>query len=285
VECFFSFLVFLVLFLIVTGSAARAQTRRARRRRAYQQLARGFAGAYLPGGVFGRASAMLRYGDTRAWVREASGRGPLSGRCTEIAIDWPHGALRCEIMPKTRGIAPTVHWGWGEISTGDREFDSRYLVRGRDPEEVREIFREGVRWNIEKLRSLFDDDSVYILIQRARILVQKPKPLRRYEDLHEFTRCALDLFDQAMLTRANGIEFVAEDEVQPLGEVICKVCGERIVDEMVFCRRCKTPHHADCWHFAGACSVYGCGETQYLTPQPAQGSVAARAELKKSKPR
>jgi hypothetical protein len=73
-----------------------------------------------------------------------------------------------------------------------------------------------------------------------------------------------------MLTRASGIEFMAEDVVQPLGEVICKVCGDNIVSEMVFCRRCKTPHHADCWHFTGACSVYGCGETQYLVPQRAQ---------------
>jgi hypothetical protein len=193
--------------------------------------------------------------------------------------------LRCEILPRTRGSVPTAHWGWSEIATGDREFDRRYLVRGRDAEEIRELFREGVRWNVERLRSLFNDDSVYILIQRARILIQKPRPLRRYEELHDFTRYAFELFDQVMLTRANGIEFLAEDEVQPLGEVTCKVCGERIVDEMVFCRRCKTPHHADCWHFAGACSVYGCGETQYQTPQPAQGSAESPGELKRSKPR
>lgn len=40
----------------------------------------------------------------------------------------------------------------------------------------------------------------------------------------------------------------------------CGVCGETVGNNGVEnCGRCDTPHHADCWQFAGQCSVYACG--------------------------
>jgi hypothetical protein len=155
------------------------------------------------------------------------------------------------------------------VSLDDETFDRHLQLYGYDENEVREFFCEGVRWQIEKLRATFDDGLLYVLIQRGRILVQKPHILLRYDTLLNFIEAAFDLYDQAMLTRASGIEFLAREEAQPLENVVCKVCGDDINGDMIFCRRCKTPHHADCWHFNGACSVYGCGETVYLTPQPA----------------
>jgi hypothetical protein len=56
--------------------------------------------------------------------------------------------------------------------------------------------------------------------------------------------------------------------------VICKVCGDEIHEQMVVCRRCKTPHHLDCWQYTGSCSVFGCRETKYL--QPAVGEPLSR---------
>ena len=45
-----------------------------------------------------------------------------------------------------------------------------------------------------------------------------------------------------------------------------KYYGETITGDAVLCRRCKTPHHQDCWQYYGACSTYGCRETRYLRP-------------------
>ena len=39
----------------------------------------------------------------------------------------------------------------------------------------------------------------------------------------------------------------------------CQICGEELGDQLVWCARCKTPHHADCWRYTGVCSTYGCG--------------------------
>ncbi len=39
---------------------------------------------------------------------------------------------------------------------------------------------------------------------------------------------------------------------------LCQVCGEPILGGGVRCVRCDTPHHADCWAYAGGCSTFGC---------------------------
>lgn len=38
----------------------------------------------------------------------------------------------------------------------------------------------------------------------------------------------------------------------------CRVCGTELVDGLVTCERCQTPHHKDCWEYWGRCATYGC---------------------------
>lgn len=39
----------------------------------------------------------------------------------------------------------------------------------------------------------------------------------------------------------------------------CQICGKELEGQLVWCTRCKTPHHADCWSYTEVCSTYGCG--------------------------
>jgi RING finger family protein len=48
--------------------------------------------------------------------------------------------------------------------------------------------------------------------------------------------------------------------VQPGRGALCRVCGTALAGEVVQCRSCRTPHHDDCWTYAGRCSTYACGE-------------------------
>lgn len=52
--------------------------------------------------------------------------------------------------------------------------------------------------------------------------------------------------------------FVVETQTSSVGQ--CQICGAALEGVLVRCARCSTPHHADCWTYAGACSTYGCGE-------------------------
>lgn len=45
--------------------------------------------------------------------------------------------------------------------------------------------------------------------------------------------------------------------------IICKICGGKVGNEVACCARCFTPHHFDCWSFAGQCSIYACGGKEH----------------------
>ena len=87
-----------------------------------------------------------------------------------------------------------------------------------------------------------------------------------HEPLQELVRCGLAIYDQLRLNEAEGIDFLDEPEVQPLESVRCRICGDEIHSDLVFCRHCKTPHHLECWQYNGQCSTYACGETRFVAP-------------------
>jgi hypothetical protein len=43
----------------------------------------------------------------------------------------------------------------------------------------------------------------------------------------------------------------------------CLVCGGPLRENVVHCRRCRTPHHEECWRYFGSCSTYGCREERF----------------------
>ncbi len=66
------------------------------------------------------------------------------------------------------------------------------------------------------------------------------------------------LVASAVKTEKQEFHVIAH-EVQPQG-LVCQVCGEGVGErEIVKCEKCETPHHRDCWDYAGQCSTFGCG--------------------------
>jgi hypothetical protein len=43
----------------------------------------------------------------------------------------------------------------------------------------------------------------------------------------------------------------------------CQVCLEKMVSRVVYCAKCRTPHHEECWSYMGMCSTYGCREIRF----------------------
>ncbi|MBI4865452.1 MAG: hypothetical protein HY816_00730 [Candidatus Wallbacteria bacterium] len=41
-------------------------------------------------------------------------------------------------------------------------------------------------------------------------------------------------------------------------QAACPVCGEPAEGEVRTCEKCGTPHHRDCWDYAGRCALYAC---------------------------
>jgi hypothetical protein len=115
-----------------------------------------------------------------------------------------------------------------------------------------------------------------VSVGHGTLLVKKLSLIKDYYRLQQYVQLAIDLYDQAVLTLGQGIEFVEQPEPPKATEVICQICGEPVTSDMVLCRRCKTPHHRDCWQYYGACSTYGCRETRWVAPKPKGGTKRPR---------
>jgi len=45
-----------------------------------------------------------------------------------------------------------------------------------------------------------------------------------------------------------------------IAQPICQICGDTIAaKDIVYCQKCMTPHHVDCWAYTNVCSTFACG--------------------------
>ncbi|MHB0955622.1 MAG: RING finger protein [Pirellulaceae bacterium] len=266
-ECVLLLFLFLILSLLASGIGARLAT--LGQGNAYESLVRRFGGTYQGGRLLRRRNVRFRYGQT--WVLVTPGARRGRHRSTQVMIRWPDSRLELRLESRTTAQSPATASDPHRVSLGDAEFDRRYRVTGPHADEIRQWLSDGVRWQVNKISRSVHPSPIRISIRHGRLLVEQLMHIKRPEELHEFTQQCLELYDQAMLTRSEGIEFVGDaHEAIPVENPICQVCGEPITSDMVFCRRCLTPHHLDCWQYNGLCSTYGCRETRFQIPTVAQ---------------
>ncbi|MFO7901396.1 MAG: RING finger protein [Planctomycetota bacterium] len=263
-ECFLALIIFLFIAVLASGVGSRGAHRG---NRAYVALTERFGGTYQAGGVFRPPTVRFRHGQT--WVAVHPGPRRADSRTTQVRLEWPDHETELRVGT---ALDSSVSAASGQdILVGDDEFDRHYHVNGYPESQVKRLLSDGVRWQLNRLRQGFECPGVGVFVHRGRMIVEKPMLFRRGEDLEEFTQFCLELFDQAMLTRCDGIQFMdSNQEAQLIESPICQICREEITTNMVFCRRCRTPHHLECWQYTGRCSVYGCRETRYLVPAVAR---------------
>jgi hypothetical protein len=269
-ECLAVFLVAVILIGVTMTLASQAQSGADRWRRAFQLLARKYGGRHVSGGWLGRQSVHFRHGGTTVQVDQFSAGRPKR-RYLQVHIGFPDPQLRCEAFPRRPGLRENPFRGMNDVATGAGSFDSEYIVRGESSEEVRRFFSDGVQLQMNRIRYVLGNDDVYVSAQRGRLLVKKEFPRHGgVEHIEDLVDWSLELYDQAMLTRSGSIEFVHRQTLETIDQCVCKVCGDELRDDVVLCRRCKTPHHRDCWLYYGACSTYGCREPEFMVPRIAR---------------
>jgi len=261
VECFVALLILVFVTVLVTGFGLGRIS--SGPNHAYAALASRFGGVYQAGNLFRRPAVRFRYGQT--WVTIASGCERGQSPLTRARIGWP--LAETELRVVAAGNGPGTSADALDLVVGDEQFDRLYHVQGRGEADARRLLSDGVRWQLDRLRQSFECPELSVCISRGYLTVEKPMRFRRAEDLEQFTQCCLELFDQAMLTCCEGIAFLDSGrEAQVIESPVCPVCGEEIDSDMVFCCRCRTPHHLDCWKYTRRCSTYGCRETRYMVP-------------------
>lgn len=269
-ECVGLGLVILVAAVLVTVYlSVRAQSRMDVWNQAFAWVSRRFGGQLSLGGWFHQPQWRLQYGET--FVRLTTytvGRGGGSTRMVELIAQFPDSRCRLEVFPRSADTSllslpidlPPV------LLAGD-DFASAWTILASDKEQARVLLSQQVRFHLHQLRRTPEWSDVSLSIRTGWLVVRRRWTSTRPADVETFVELALGLVDQIQLTRTVGIDFVEEGQVKVIDDARCLVCGEGLVIDLVYCRRCKTPHHRECWDYSGGCSTYGCRETQFLVPQ------------------
>jgi hypothetical protein len=61
-------------------------------------------------------------------------------------------------------------------------------------------------------------------------------------------------------TSCNSNKAQVDSSLVVQGDSACPVCACSIAHDeaQVACEHCSTPHHDDCWEYAGGCAIFGC---------------------------
>lgn len=293
--CLVAFVVFLVYVISAAVQSARTSATAdedvRRRHRVYNQQAdrqhfvrqRGREGfqsvrasfralAVMRGGEFhdygfhGMPKVTFEHRTGRALMTIFEGGGERSEFYTQLTIMMPSGwDNRIEIYRQLFSDEEIALKGIQDIQIGDEEFDPRYIIKADDAAVATQFFTAGVKDAINQIRYMGDRDYVLVSINRERMMIRKAPLLESTDHLRQFVNAGCALYDQIELLsqKALGIELTDADPDEP---PTCQVCGSAVDGEQnrVFCRRCRTPHHLDCWEFNKMCSTFACGESVFV---------------------
>ncbi len=242
---------------------------------AFQAVAQRYGGWYSPAGVFRRPAATFTYKEAQCHVRCRIRRGRPVGAETEFSIQWPSRRMRLVVVRNFKSLRRHRWLRRGQThATGDPNFDEQFETICTKAATADKLLSSGVCWQIQQLAAFQGDDAVFVSINRGWLTVVKPGYTKRLDALDDLVRLCLELYDQLMLTRSEGIEFTQDNVVAAVEMIQCPVCSNDVEGQMVICVRCKTPHCLDCWQYNGACGMFACGETRYMAISSATPSNA-----------
>jgi hypothetical protein len=283
-ECFFLFLMLLIAGALLAGFGSWRTAGHSRRWACYRELAERFHGTLTETGWRGWPRVVFSYRAVPVTV-EALARGPRDGGrgpAVRVRVPWRQGDWQVEICHPPRATPPrgARSGAWQPLQLAGDAVPWRCSAWRTDAAAAGRLLNDVVRWNLERLRSQPAVSPLSVRFGHGELEVYKRLEVRNGAELISLVETLLDLHDQALLTQTQDITFLEQDAAQVLEQPVCRVCGEAIREELVFCRRCKTPHHRDCWLYVGRCSVFGCGESQFREPQVARrlpGETGTRA--------
>ena len=93
----------------------------------------------------------------------------------------------------------------------------------------------------------------FLIRGKAKVRILYGRPAEELEWAARFLRVALKHRPEEA-EAAMSVDAAAGD---------CQVCSEKMESRVVFCGKCRTPHHEECWSYVGQCSTYGCREIRF----------------------
>ena len=254
-----------IIFALVLGIIS-STSRSKRLREAYSRVAEHYGGTLEPGGMFTRPKFHYKHEGASVTIDVYSTGGEHPKYYTQAHFRGTLPSTRCEVYPERMWQRLGKLIGMEDIQIGSAVFDDEYVIKGSDPAQIKELLNPAVQEQINRLRRFLGNDNIYVSFNSNKLLVKKLSYIRDYAMLMRFTQLASALYDLSVSLPEGALTILKQSEPSE-EEALCQICGDSITQQRVLCRRCKTPHHLDCWEYYGGCSTYGCKETRYTRPK------------------
>lgn len=170
--------------------------------------------------------------------------------------------------------APATMFGRGQVEAAkvaDPGFTRLYTMITNNQTFVDRVVTAEIRRAISSMPLALNSGSPRISISLAanQLLFECPSVILEQADLVTFVRHA-DGVARAVFAALGcpvdaqgGFQIVEVKRFAP-AEGNCRVCGEALGPTPVFCSRCKTAHHRECWEYFGSCSIFACNTRTYV---------------------
>ena len=245
--------------------------------RVYRDLATQYKGVFRSAQVWRKPILRFNYGEYSVQVRSRRlsfwrFRSAANRRTQVVVSSWPNRRLRLELFPHGWESPLRRQYRLNVVPIRDEPLDNYFTFRSNEPQPAERFLSAGVISQVKQLQTLLDTNQFTLSVAGGKFTVSMIGYSTNRQFLDDFIRLSLETFDQAILTLSEGIDFVAEDEATILDDVKCPICSCDILQDMVVCVRCKTPHCRDCWNYNGKCATFGCGETRFLKTASTQSA-------------
>jgi Prokaryotic RING finger family 1 len=172
------------------------------------------------------------------------------------ATEGVAGALRVSSPEWSAALNP--FYGGRDLTIGEAEFDRRFTIQSNPPAFAPEYLDGPTRDLIQSLERL-GEGPFMLQVRPGQLVVRAAGRLQDGPILGLFISRCYDL-----VRRLNAVALPSGIELGATfvpADAKCPVCGTKIDPApRVLCRKCATPHHAECWAYNDGCSTFACGE-------------------------
>ncbi|MHC4778386.1 MAG: RING finger protein [Planctomycetota bacterium] len=256
---------FLILLLYVSFLTLWRHSRRFNK--AFRDLALERGGT-AETGFLAFPSARVPLGGAEATVRGAYA-SQYSSNVVEVSVEparpWPG---RLAIFPPAFHTAILSLLRAGRTRTGDADFDRAFVVFGSPPEMAEPILDAETRETLLAATALGRRGDVVLLLHPTALKLRKynvtPDPMAL-----TLLLTATELVYrkvEALRTGNLEIEYLEGPFAPAPGS--CPTCGSDLETDVVWCKRCRTPHHKECWRYNRGCATFACGEDRFTRKEP-----------------
>ncbi len=184
----------------------------------------------------------------------------------KAAHPWP-GRLTAHAHGYYTGVLSL--FGGRRIRTHDPAFDRRFVLLSPDPAVADAVMDAEGRAALLDAAAAGRPGEVLLVVHPTSLKLRRHNVPPYAKTLGRLVDAAGVIYGKAEALRTGKleIEIVADPGVEEAGA--CPVCGAPLDGKVVWCRRCHTPHHKECWRFNRGCASFACGEKRYDRKPPA----------------